>query len=78
MKVADLKNVIDETLKILENKVNNPAQTAAVMPLPPSTIRCHFCEETRDLKLVRGFNICQYCFAISYQAVQEVKASKAA
>jgi len=73
MTVDALHEIVVETQKILKERAENPAQARAPAPLPPATIQCSFCEEERPIKTVKGFNVCQFCFSISYEAVQNAK-----
>jgi ParB-like chromosome segregation protein Spo0J len=71
MKIGDLRTVVDETLKLLEPRPITPGQAPPAEQPRTYTIKCHFCEEERPINLVRGWNICQPCFAIAYGAVQD-------
>jgi len=72
--VTDLKDVVDKTLEIIKERDQNPEQPPRAAPLPPSTIKCHFCEMDRPINQTRGFNVCQWCFSIAYEAVAKAKA----
>jgi len=71
--VEALREIVTETIKVLENRKRNPAAMPGPMPMPPATITCHFCDLERPIKTVHGFNICQECFAISYDTIQKSK-----
>ena len=67
--VLDMRDIVDETIRIMNAGVgSNP--TPPLATIPESTIKCHFCEKDREMKQIRGFNVCQHCFAIGYAAVQ--------
>jgi ParB-like chromosome segregation protein Spo0J len=74
--VSDLRDVVDSTLKILNERKASPDSATVPMPIPPATIKCHFCDLERPVREVRGFNLCQTCFAIGYEAVRAAKAAQ--
>jgi len=73
--VDALRDIVDETIKILQKRTETPNQPPGPTPLPPPTIKCHMCDIERDIKQVRGFNLCQWCFSIAYEAIQKAKAA---
>lgn len=75
MTVDALRDVVTETIKIIKERNENPDRPTGPTPLPPATITCHLCELERPIKTVKGFNVCQWCFAISYDAIQKAKAA---
>jgi ParB-like chromosome segregation protein Spo0J len=75
LNVADLHDVVESTLQILQERKNKPDQPPGPMTIPPATIKCHFCDLERPVREVRGFNLCQTCFAIGYETVQQRKAA---
>ena len=75
--VSDLQGIVNDTLKIIQERRTNPTPTPGPTPLPPSTIKCHLCELERPIQHVKGFNVCQHCFAIAYEAIRQAKAAMA-
>jgi ParB-like chromosome segregation protein Spo0J len=75
--VKDLHDIVDQTLKILSDRKDKPPGTAGPMPLPPSTVRCAFCDLDREVHKVKGFNVCQWCFSIALDAIGKAKAAMA-
>jgi ParB-like chromosome segregation protein Spo0J len=75
--VKDLRDIVDQTLALLKEREEKSPGTTGPMPLPPSTIKCHLCELERPIPQVKGFNVCQHCFAIAYEAIQKAKAAMA-
>jgi ParB family chromosome partitioning protein len=75
--VKDMHDIVDETLRIMNSPKAKDQPTLFAVP-SPITIKCHFCEQDRLPKEMRGFNICQGCFAISYDAVRRQLAAQAA
>jgi ParB/RepB/Spo0J family partition protein len=73
--VSDLRDIVDSTLQILAERKASPQSPPGPMPIPPATIKCHFCDLERPVREVRGFNLCQTCFAIGYETVQQRKAA---
>ena len=74
--VKDMHDIVDETLRIL-SAPKTEGQPTPFAVAPPITIKCGFCDQDRLPKEVRGFNICQGCFAISYEAVRMHMAEQA-
>jgi ParB-like chromosome segregation protein Spo0J len=75
--VSDFKDIVEQTLQLMKERQANPSQGPSARGLPPSTIECHFCELQRPIKQVKGFNVCQNCFAIAYDAIKKAKAATA-
>ena len=75
--VKDMHDIVQETIRIM-NLPKGQAQAPPPGTIPPATVKCHFCEIDRELKQVRGFNVCQACFAIAYQAVRAAMAAQPA
>jgi len=73
--VDALRDIVTETIKIMKERNENPQQAPGPTPLPPAIIQCHLCELERPIKTVKGFNVCQWCFAIAYEAISKAKAS---
>jgi len=73
LKVDDLRDIVEETIRILNEQAKAQAQAPAPVPPPPAedTVKCHLCEKERPISKVRGFNICIYCWAIAERAVRE-------
>jgi ParB-like chromosome segregation protein Spo0J len=62
--VKATKDMIDETIKILETRRNNPDAPPQLDPLSVPTIQCHGCEQEWPLKKVVGVNLCMHCYGI--------------
>lgn len=75
--VKDLKDIVDQTLQILDERKDKPLGTAGPMPLPPSMVKCAFCDLDREVHKVKGFNVCQWCFSIALDAIGKAKAAMA-
>jgi ParB/RepB/Spo0J family partition protein len=75
--VSDFKDIVEQTVRLLDDRKANPTPGPTTRGLPPSTIECHFCELQRPIKQVKGFNVCQDCFAIAYDAIKKAKAQMA-
>jgi len=75
--VKDLKDIVDQTLQILDERKDKPPGTAGPMPLPPSMVKCAFCDLDREVHKVKGFNVCQWCFSIALDAIGKAKAAMA-
>jgi ParB family chromosome partitioning protein len=73
IKVLDLHDIVEETIRLLNEKEKAKAEAPAAVPPPPveDTVRCHLCEKERPISKVRGFNICIYCWSIAERAVKE-------
>lgn len=69
--IPDTREIVDRTLEIIKERQANPTQPPPQTPIPPAMIKCHFCDIDREVKIVKGFNVCQYCFAIAIEAVQK-------
>jgi len=73
--VDALRDIVTETIKIMKERDESPTPTPGPTPLPPATIQCHLCELERPIKTVKGFNVCQWCFSIAYEAISKAKAA---
>jgi ParB family chromosome partitioning protein len=78
LKVDDLRDVVEETIRILQEREKRGAQAPAPVPPPPTedTVKCHLCERERPISKIRGFNICIYCWGIAEQAVRKALAEE--
>jgi len=75
--VKDLADVVTKTLEILAEREKAGGGQPTAPPIPPATIPCHLCDIERPIKTVKGFNVCQWCFAVAYEAVQKAKGASA-
>jgi len=69
----DLRDICEDTIKLLREREAKEAEAPEkpVKEIPPSLIKCHFCEEDRPIERVKGFNICYYCFGIAYSEIKK-------
>jgi len=75
--VKDLSDVVTNTIQIIKEREASGSNRPTAPPIPPATISCHLCDIERPIKTVKGFNVCQWCFAVAYEAVQKAKGASA-
>lgn len=66
----DLRDIVTETLKILRERREKPAEEAAPARVTIPTVRCEFCGQDWPVKRVAGVNVCMSCYSIAVEAVQ--------
>jgi len=74
IKVRDLHDIVDETIRILRERALTPVQAAAQPPRIMDTIKCHLCGEEWPIERVRGFNICLRCFGLALETIRKLRA----
>jgi len=71
----EVKLIVDESLKILEEK-STAAEEPAIGP-PLRTIKCFLDEERHEVNDVRGINVCLTCLGLAKDYIQELKKKRA-
>jgi len=69
--VRDLKDIVDETLRILAERERKTEARSPAAEVKIPTVKCNFCEQDWPLRRVAGFNLCISCYAIANEAIKQ-------
>jgi len=71
----EIKAIVDESLKILEEKARASEEPTIGPPL--RTIRCYLCGQRHEVNDVRGINVDMTCLGIAKDHIQELMKKRA-
>jgi len=71
LNVRDLRDIVQETKRILTQKRAERAEGKPRAPIEIPTAVCELCEQQWPLKRVAGVNVCVGCYGIAQEAVRQ-------
>jgi len=76
IKVDDMRDIVEETLRILAEKRKEPEKPLPTEAPKPPTAKCQFCGQEHLIAQVAGAVLCRRCFGIAYDHIQELLAKR--